>query len=56
MSWIDGVRARVRLLFGRSADRRMQREFGFHLEMDAERLMREEGLAPAEARRRSTKR
>jgi predicted permease len=53
MSWFDGVRARLRLLNSRSADRRMQREFGFHLEMDAERLMREEGLAPAEARRRA---
>ncbi|MGH7460834.1 MAG: ABC transporter permease, partial [Longimicrobiales bacterium] len=53
MSWIDSVRARIRLLHGRSADRRMQREFGFHLEMETERLMREEGLAPEEARRRA---
>src|SRR5262245_53802816 len=53
MSWLDGVRARVRLLSGRSADRRMQREFGFHLEMEADRLMREEGFAPEEARRRA---
>src|SRR5262245_45747984 len=53
MSWLDGVRARLRLLSGRSTDRRMQREFGFHLEMEAEQLMREEGLAPAEARRRA---
>jgi hypothetical protein len=53
MSWLDGVRARLRLLSGRSAEARMQHEFGFHLEMEAERLMREEGLAPAEARRRA---
>jgi putative ABC transport system permease protein len=53
MSWLDGVRARLRLLSGRSAERRMQREFGFHLEMEAERLMREEGLAATEARRRA---
>jgi putative ABC transport system permease protein len=53
MSWFDGVRARVCLLNGPSADRRMQREFGFHLEMEAERLMREEGHAPEEARRRA---
>ncbi|MGH7469806.1 MAG: ABC transporter permease, partial [Longimicrobiales bacterium] len=53
MSWFDGVRARVRLLSGRSADSRMEREFGFHLEMEVERLTREEGLAPAEARRRA---
>ncbi|MGH7462976.1 MAG: permease prefix domain 1-containing protein, partial [Longimicrobiales bacterium] len=53
MSWIDTVRTRMRLLHGRSADSRMQREFGFHLEMEAERLMREEGISPAEARRRA---
>jgi putative ABC transport system permease protein len=53
MSWFDGVRARLRLLRGRSADKRIQREFGLHLEMEAERLMREEALAPAEARRRA---
>src|SRR5688572_23662850 len=53
MSWFDGVRARVRLLAGRSAEKRMQREFGFHMEMEAERLVREEGLSPAEARRRA---
>ncbi|MEX2281930.1 MAG: ABC transporter permease [Gemmatimonadota bacterium] len=53
MSWFDGVRARLRLLAGRSAEKRMQREFGFHMEMEAERLVREEGLAPAEARRRA---
>jgi predicted permease len=53
MSWFHGVRARLRLLNGRSADRRMRREFGFHLEMEADRLVREEGLALAEARRRA---
>ena len=53
MSWLDGVRARLRLLAGGSAETRMQREFGFHLEMETERLEREEGLSPAEARRRA---
>jgi predicted permease len=53
MSWLDGVRARLHLLSGRSAESRMQREFAFHLEMETERLMREEGAAPAEARRRA---
>ena len=31
----------------------MDVEFGFHVEMETERLVREEGLAPAEARRRA---
>jgi putative ABC transport system permease protein len=53
MSWLDGVRARMRLLAGGSAEKRMQREFGFHMEMETERLVREEGLALAEARRRA---
>src|SRR5262245_2783071 len=53
MSWLDGVRTRLRLLSGRSADVRMQREFDFHLEMEAERLMRDEGLPLAEAQRRA---
>ncbi|MFN2317068.1 MAG: ABC transporter permease [Gemmatimonadales bacterium] len=54
MSWLEGSRARLRLLFGRRiAESRMNQEFGFHLEMETERLIREEGLGPAEARRRA---
>jgi hypothetical protein len=53
MSWFDGVRARLRLLANRSADQRTQHEFGYHLEMEAERLVREHGLSPAEAPRRA---
>jgi predicted permease len=54
MRWIDGIRARLGLLFGRrDAESRMDEEFGFHLDMETERLAREEGLDPAEARRRA---
>jgi putative ABC transport system permease protein len=54
MSWFSGVRTRVRLLFARrSADARMDEEFDFHVAMEAERLERERGWAPAEARRRA---
>jgi putative ABC transport system permease protein len=54
MSWFKGSHARLRLLFGRrSAESRMDQEFRFHLEMETERLMREEGLDAVEARRRA---
>ena len=54
MSWFEGSRARMRLLFGRRAtESRMDDEFRFHLEMETERLMREEGLDGIEARRRA---
>ncbi len=52
MSWIDGTRARLRLLFSRQgAELRITEEFRFHIEMEAERLVREAGLDPEEARR-----
>ena len=54
MSWLEGSRARLRLLFGRpAAESRMDQEFRFHLEMETERLMREQGLDAVEARRRA---
>jgi predicted permease len=54
MSWLEGSLARLRLLFGRRAsESRMDQEFRFHLEMETERLMREEGLDAVEARRRA---
>ena len=54
MSWLDGTRARLRLLFARQdAERRMNEEFRFHIEMETERLVREVGLEPQEARRRA---
>jgi putative ABC transport system permease protein len=54
MSWLHAARTRVRLLFARrAAESRMEEEFRFHLEMEAERLVREQGLDAAEARRRA---
>lgn len=54
MSWLHGARTRLRLLFGRrAAESRMEREFGFHIDMETERLIREAGLDPHEARRRA---
>jgi predicted permease len=54
MRWIDAARARLALLFRRrAAESRMDEEFRFHLDMEAERLVRDEGLDPVEARRRA---
>src|SRR5262245_21489707 len=54
MRLIDMMRARFALLFRRrAAEQRMNEEIAFHIEMEAERLVREEGLEPAEARRRA---
>ncbi len=53
MAWLSGLRARLRLLFGGESESRMTEEIGFHVDMEAERLEREEGLSPMEARRRA---
>jgi putative ABC transport system permease protein len=54
MQWRHAVRARLRLLFWRrAADARMHVEFGLHIDLEAERLMRERGLPADEARRRA---
>jgi putative ABC transport system permease protein len=54
MSWVEGFRARLGLLFGgRAAESRAQEEFRFHIEMETDRLVRENGFAPDEARRRA---
>jgi putative ABC transport system permease protein len=54
MSWIEGARARLRLLFARrAAESRMNEEVAFHIDMESDRLVREEGLEPHEARRRA---
>ena len=54
MSWFDGARARLALLFARrAAETRMDDEIAFHIEMETERLTREERLTPEEARRRA---
>src|SRR5262245_41315571 len=52
--WLDGGRARLRLLFARdAAESRMSREFQFHIEMETEQLVRTKGLSAAEARRQA---
>ena len=54
MSFLHAARSRLRLLFARrEAESRMDEEFGFHVDMEAERLVRDEGLTPQEARRRA---
>ena len=54
MSWLEGTRARLRLLLDRrGADARAEEEIRFHIEMEEERLVREQGLDRQEARRRA---
>ena len=54
MSWFHGALARLRLLFGgRAVESRMSSEFRFHIDMETERLMRDERLDASEARRRA---
>ena len=54
MSWLEGSRARLRLLFKRrAAESRADEEFRFHLDMETDRLVREAGLSHDEARRRA---
>jgi predicted permease len=48
----DGARTRLSLIFGgRSAEERMDEELAFHIEMEAERIARDQGVSPDEARR-----
>ena len=55
MRFLDAARTRLRLLASRrDAESRMDEEMRFHVDMEAQRLVREEGLAPPEARRRAT--
>ena len=52
MRWLSALRARVILLFApKGAESRMNDEMDFHIEMETDRLMREQGL-PWEAARR----
>ena len=53
MKWFHAARARLRLLARRSAESRIDHEIGFHIDMETDRLTREERLAPDEARRRA---
>src|SRR5437764_7570650 len=51
MSWLKGLNARARSLFG-AAESRMDEEFEFHVEMETARLAGL-GFSEAEARRRA---
>lgn len=54
MSWIAGARVRAaQLLNRRAVEERMDEEIRFHIETEAERLVRDEGLVLTEARRRA---
>ena len=54
MSWIDGARARLALLLSaKRAESRFSEEIAFHIDMETERLRREEGLSARDARRRA---
>jgi predicted permease len=53
MSWFHGARARLRLLARRAAESRIDDEIGFHIEMETQRLVREQQLDEDEARRRA---
>ncbi|MGZ8414187.1 MAG: ABC transporter permease, partial [Gemmatirosa sp.] len=54
MRLFHAARARLRLLLARrDAESRMDEEFRFHLDMEADRLVREAGLAPQEALRQA---
>jgi len=53
MSWFHAVRARLSLLSRRATESRMDDEIRFHIEMETQRLVREEQLDPIEARRRA---
>ncbi|MBA2390088.1 MAG: ABC transporter permease, partial [Geodermatophilaceae bacterium] len=53
MSWVSGVRLRLRQLFRRAAaEERMAEEIRFHVEMETDKMVRE-GMTPGEARRRA---
>jgi predicted permease len=53
MSFFHGLRARLGLLSRKSAESRIDTEIGFHIDMETDRLMREEKLPRDEARRRA---
>ena len=53
MSWLEGSRTRLRLLFGRrAAESRMDTEIRFHLDMETDKHRRA-GFATGDARRRA---
>ncbi len=44
MTWFHAARARLRLLAPRAAESRIDHEIRFHIEMETERLVREQQL------------
>ena len=53
MTWFNAARARLRLLHRSAAHSRIDDEIQFHIEMETERLVREQKLDRDEARRRA---
>jgi putative ABC transport system permease protein len=53
MTWFHAARARLRLLAPRAAESRIDDEIRFHIEMETQRLVREQQLDQDEARRRA---
>jgi putative ABC transport system permease protein len=53
MTWLQAARARLSLLARRTAESRIDEEIRFHVEMETQRLMREQSLDQDEARRRA---
>src|SRR5688500_15372809 len=53
MTWFHAARARLRLLAPRAAESRIDDEIRFHIEMETQRLVREQQLDHDEARRRA---
>ena len=54
MRWFHAARARIHLILARgAAEARIDEEVRFHVEMETERLVRDEGLTPEDARRRA---
>ena len=53
MTWFHAARARLRLLARRTAESRIDKEIRFHIEMETQRLVREQNLDHDEASRRA---
>jgi putative ABC transport system permease protein len=53
MTWLNAARARLRLLARNAAESRIDEEIRFHIEMETQRIVREQKLDPDEARRRA---
>jgi predicted permease len=54
MSWFSAARTRLHLVFARRAsEARMDEELAFHIDMETQRLAREQGVSADEARRRA---